>query len=31
MKLTLIIIVCIAYLSAIFSAGYDIKGGQPKK
>lgn len=31
MNLTLIILVSLAFLSAIFAAGYDIKGGKPKK
>ncbi|SDP75262.1 hypothetical protein SAMN05421677_13223 [Halobacillus aidingensis] len=31
MNLTLIILVCVAFLTAIFSAGYDTKPGTPKK
>lgn len=31
MKLFLILMVCVAFLTAIFTAGYDSKPGEPKK
>ncbi len=31
MNLTLIILVCVAFLTAIFAAGYDTKAGKPRK